>query len=74
MMNKLPDLITEYGQSLTRMEAEREVQKDIIAKAAKLSIYPATFKKVATAYYKDKVGWLKLDNQAQLDLVEALEQ
>lgn len=70
----LPDLITEYGHSLARMDAEREHQKDITARAEQLAVTPAAFKKAATAYYRDKVTELRESAQEQLTLLETLQQ
>ncbi len=68
----LSDLITEYGNSLSRMDGERDLQKEIVAKAEKLSIRPQAFKKIAAAFYRDKVGELREATQEQLDLLETL--
>lgn len=68
----LSDLITEYGHSLTRMDAERDLQKEIVAKAEQLAVSPADFKKIAAAFYRDKVAALRESAQAQLALLEDL--
>lgn len=69
----LSDLITEYGHSLTRMDAERDLQKEIVAKAEAMAITAGAFKKAATAYHRDRVNELREATQEQLNLLEALQ-
>lgn len=69
----LSTLITEYGNSLARMESEKAIQKEIVAKAEQLSITPATFRKLAQAFHQDKVNDLRDSAQEQLALLDGLQ-
>lgn len=68
----LPSLIAAYGDSLTRVDAERELQKELVAQAEAMAITGATFKRAATAYHRDKVAELREAAQEQLTVLEAL--
>jgi hypothetical protein len=68
----LPSLISAYGDSLTRMDAERELQKELTAKAEQLAITPQAFKAAAVAFHRDKVAELREATQERLMLLEAL--
>jgi hypothetical protein len=68
----LSSLITEYGHSLARMDGERDLQKEIVAKAEQLSVTPATFRKIARAFHRDQVADLRETAQEQLALLEDL--
>jgi hypothetical protein len=72
-MTPLSTLITEYGHSLDRMEGEKAMQKEIVAKAEQLSITPATFRKLAQAFHQDKVSDLRDSAQEQLALLDGLQ-
>lgn len=56
---KLQGFITELSNSMTRVDAEKDLQKDILANAQEeLGIKKATVNKLATIYHKqtfDKV-------------------
>ncbi len=66
--------VKEYGDSLLRMDGERELQKAIAEKAeTDCRVKPAHFKKAATAYFKDKVKELREDISGQLDLLESIQ-
>ena len=66
--------VKEYGDSLLRMDGERELQKAIAEKAeTDCRVKPAHFKKAATAYFKDKVKELREDISGQLDLLELIQ-
>lgn len=66
--------VKEYGDSLLRMDGERELQKAIAEKAeTDCRVKPAHFKKAATAYFKDKVKELREDIGGQLDLLELIQ-
>ena len=72
-MNPLATLILEYGDSLTRLEAERDLQKEIVARAeAECHVSPAVFKTVAAAYHKDRENQLAEFVEQQLAQIEAL--
>lgn len=74
---EVPSLMTyvkEYGESLLRIDAEKELQKAMAEKAeSHHSIKPSHFKKAATAYYKDKVKELRDDLGEQLSLLEFIQ-
>lgn len=66
LRNKLLSFIKEYGDSLLRIESEKDLQKAIAEQAeAECQVKPAQFKKAAMAYFKDKVKALRdeLDEQ-----------
>lgn len=66
--------VKEYGDSLLRMDGERELQKAIAERAeTDCRVKPAHFKKAATAYFKDKVKELREDISGQLDLLESIQ-
>ena len=74
---EIPSLITyvkEYGDSLLRIDAEKELQKAIAENAeSHHNIKPSHFKKAAAAYYKDKVKELRDDLGEQLSLLEFIQ-
>ncbi len=66
-------LVTEYGNSLTRIDGEKDFQKSVVERAeTECWIKPAAFKKAAVAYYKDQVQALREDLEGQLDLLDTL--
>lgn len=73
MPSFFPDLhalIADYGDSLTRMDAERDLQKTLVAKAAaEHRLEPAAFKRVATAIHKAQTMALRAECDAQLALL-----
>lgn len=72
-VKSLITLIKEYGDSLLRVEAEKELQKAIAEKAENdCRVKPTHFKKAATAYFKDKVKDLHEDTTEQLNLLEQI--
>ena len=71
-MTMIPTLITEYSHSLSRMDAEKELQAELVAKAEQAGIVPAVFRKTALAYHRDKVPQLREITDAQLALLESL--
>lgn len=74
---EVPSLMTyvkEYGDSLLRIDAEKELQKAMAEKAeSHHNIKPSHFKKAAAAYYKDKVKELRDDLGEQLSLLEFIQ-
>ena len=74
---EVPSLMTyvkEYGDSLLRIDAEKELQKAIAENAeSHHNIKPSHFKKAAAAYYKDKVKELRDDLGEQLSLLEFIQ-
>lgn len=74
---EIPSLMTyvkEYGDSLLRIEAEKELQKAMAENAeSHHNIKPSHFKKAAAAYYKDKVKELREDLGEQLSLLEFIQ-
>lgn len=72
-ISPLATLILEYGDSLTRMDGERELQKEIVAKAeSHCHVSSAVFKTVALAYHKDRVNELAEFVEQQMAQIEAL--
>ncbi len=66
--------VKEYGDSLLRVEAEKDLQKAIAEKAeTDCRCKPTHFKKAATAYFKDKVKELREDTEMQLGLLELIQ-
>ena len=69
----LKSLITEYSDSMTRMDAEKDLQKQMAEKAeAKFNVKPTVFKKVAGAFHKDKAKDTRDDLAEQVDLFDQL--
>jgi hypothetical protein len=72
-ISPLATLILEYGDSLTRMDGERDLQKQIVTRAeSECHVQPAVFKTVATAYHKDRVDQLAEFVEQQLAQIESL--
>lgn len=68
---KLLDLVKEYGDSLLRMDAEKDLQKAISERAElECKVKQSNFKKSALAYYKDKVKITRDDLEEQLNLLD----
>ena len=66
----LNTLIADYVDSLTRMDAERDLQKTLAAQAAaEHRLEPVAFKKVATAIHKAQTTALRAERDAQLALL-----
>jgi hypothetical protein len=67
----LMNLITEYGNCLTRIEGEKDMIKFIEAKAVtECGIAAKAFKIVATAHHKDQVGMVLDELNRQVDLFD----
>jgi hypothetical protein len=67
----LLECIAEYGNSLARIEGEKDQMKAIAARAvADLGITAGHFTKLATAYHKDAVPAFAADLAGQYDLLE----
>jgi hypothetical protein len=73
-MSKLPDLFSEYVNSLTRCAGETDLQKQIAIKAKiEFDYPPAIFRKTATAMFKDNMDRLRYDTDKQLSLLQAVD-
>ena len=71
--NTLLKLIKEYGDSLLRIESEKDLQKAIAEQAeVECQVKPAQFKKAAMAYFKDKVKALRDELGEQMDLLDVI--
>jgi hypothetical protein len=71
--NSLLKLIKEYGDSLLRIESEKDLEKAIAVQAeVECKVKPAQFKKAAMAYFKDKVKALRDDLGEQMDLLDVI--
>ena len=69
----LMNLVKEYGNSLLRVDSEKDLQKTMAERAEKeCSVKPAHFRKVSNAYYKDKLSDMREDNHGQLDLLDSI--
>jgi hypothetical protein len=67
----LINLITEYGNCLTRIEGEKDMIKFIEAKAVtECGIAAKAFKTVATAHHKDQVSTVLDELNRQVDLFD----
>jgi hypothetical protein len=73
MTQSLQSLMTDYSESLTRVDAEKDLMARI-AQEAEIHhrVKPATFKKVAAAFHKDKAKNTRDDLQEQVDLFDQL--
>ena len=67
----LKGMIHEYGNSLARIQAEKELMKFIEQRAlVELQRDPKAFKTVATAYWRDETKKAREAIEAQLDLFD----
>lgn len=67
----LKDLIYEYGNSLARIQGEKEFQKFIELRAlVEFERDPKAFRAVATAYWRNDTKKARESLEAQLDLFE----
>lgn len=70
----LLNLITEYGNCLTRMDGERDLLKAIEDRAENECAMPAkAFRAVATAYHKDQVEKKREELTEQIDAFEIIQ-
>lgn len=70
---QLLTFVKEYGDSLLRTDAEKELQKSISERAeTECKVKASYFKKSAMAYYKDKVATLRDELEEQMDLLDVL--
>lgn len=69
----LKSLISDYSDSLTRIDGEKDLMARI-AQEAELhhKIKPTVFKKVAGAFHKDKAKDMRDDLAEQVDLFDQL--
>ena len=73
LRSQLLTFIKEYGDSLLRIDAEKELQKAIADRAeTECQVKPAHFRKSAVAYFKDKVKTLREELGEQLDLLDTI--
>lgn len=64
-------LISEYGDSLTRIQAEKELMRLMEQRALTECAVPIkAFKTLATAYWRDTVPVVRDELEAQLDLLD----
>lgn len=69
----LLDLIAEYGNSLERIQGEKDLLKAIEARAVcECAVGLKAFKTVATAHWADTTGKVRDDLEAQLDLLDTV--
>lgn len=69
----LLDLIAEYGHSLTRMQAEKELMKMIEQRAVvECATAAKTFRLYATAHWRDTVSATREDLEEQLALFDTV--
>lgn len=73
MTQTLTSLMSDFSESLTRCDAEKDLQARIAVEAElNHKIKPAIFKKVAGAFHKDKAKALRDDLREQVDLFDQL--
>ncbi len=66
-------LISEYGDSLTRIQGEKDLLKAIEARAVVECSAPLkAFKTIATAHWADTTAKVRDDLEAQLDLLDTV--
>ena len=69
----LLNLITEYGNCLTRIEGEKDMIKFIEARAVtECGVAAKAFKTVATAHHKDEVSSVLENLNQQVDLFDEI--
>jgi hypothetical protein len=70
----LLNLISEYGDSLTRMDSERDLLKAIEDRAENECAMPAkAFRTAATAYHRDQVDKKREELTEQIDAFELIQ-
>ena len=73
MTSPLQTLISDYSNSLTRIDGEKDLMSRIAVEAElQCKIKPALFKKVAMAFHKDNAKNMRDDLQEQVDLFDQL--
>lgn len=73
MTSPLQTLISDYSNSLTRIEGEKDLMSRIAVEAElQCRIKPTLFKKVAMAFHKDNAKNTRDDLQEQVDLFDQL--
>ena len=71
----LLNLISEYGDSLNRVDAERELMKAMEERAdVECHITVKAFRTAATAYYKDSVAKKREELTEQVDLFAMIQE
>ena len=69
----LKTLLSQYGDSLIRVDSEKEHQTSIVERAkAECGVSGQHFKKLAVALHKDRVQREREDLQGQIDLFNAV--
>ena len=70
----LLNLISEYGDSLTRVDGERELRKAIEDRAEnECGMTDKAFRTAATAYHKDQVTKKREELSEQIDAFERIQ-
>ena len=70
----LSNLLSEYGNSLVRIDAEKDLLKAIAARAeTELSIPAGQFKKLAVDVYKDSIEQAREEMRDMLELYDTVQ-
>lgn len=69
---KFLGLIAEYGHSLTRIEGEKDLMKNLENQSEALGIRAKTFKSLAMAYHRDQVAAVREYLNEQIDAFETV--
>lgn len=71
--DKLLGVIKELSNSMSRAEAEKEFQKEAVAKAAEdFTLTKKLISKLATTYHKDRFDEEKASSEEFIDLYESV--
>ena len=73
-MPTLANLITEYGHSLTRIEAEKSLMKEIALRAKnECSVTASKFKRLATDAYRDNIDAARAEMRELIELYDTVQ-
>jgi len=73
-MPTLSDLITEYSNSLTRIEAEKSLMKEIALRAEnECGVTAGKFRRLATDAYRDNINTARAEMRELIDLYDTVQ-
>jgi hypothetical protein len=73
-MHTLANLITEYGHSLTRIEAEKSLMKEIALRAEnECGVTAGKFKRLATDAYRDNIDAARAEMRELIELYDTVQ-
>lgn len=73
-MATLSELITEYGNSLARIEAEKSLLKEIALRAEnECGVTAGKFRRLATDAYRDNINTARAEMRELIDLYDTVQ-